>query len=178
MDKNTNFSDINSIAYNADIRDQLKTLHEMLGNEMTDIANGAAELTNRFSDQGEDLLKYMSKLTSQLSIFLINARNADTNLTEEERLDYERIKSLTNVIGNLQDKLNRVVKLLKSARDINTQVGEEGMELAELIMNAQQEFRYVRSGLNAYGFLSEDPKMANLYESQREANQQKNTDQV
>lgn len=176
MDKNTNFSDINSIAYNADIRDQLKTLHEMLGNEMTDISNGAMEVSNRASDQGEQLLKYMSKLTSQLSIFLINARNADTNLTEEERQDYERIKSLTNVIGNLQDKLNRVVKLLKTIREASNEIGEEGMELAQLIMNAQQEFRYVRSGLNAYGFLSEDPKMANLYESQREA-QAKQTDQ-
>lgn len=177
MNDNPNLADINSIAYNEDIRNQLKTLHEMLGNEMTDIANGAMELTNRFSDQGDDLLKYMSKLTSQLSIFLINARNADSNLSEEEKQDYERIKSLTNVIGNLQDKLNRVVKLLKSARDINTQVGEEGMELAENIMNAQQEFRSVRSGINAYGFLSEDPKMANLFESQREA-KQRESDQV
>lgn len=148
----------------------------MLGNEMTDISNGAMEVSNRASDQGEQLLKYMSKLTSQLSIVLINARNADTNLTEEERQDYERIKSLTNVIGNLQDKLNRVVKLLKTIREASTEIGEEGMELAQLIMNAQQEFRYVRSGLNAYGFLSEDPKMANLYESQREA-QAKQTDQ-
>lgn len=170
-DNPPNLTDVNSIAYNANLRDQLKRLHDMLGVEVTDMASGAMDYGVKFAADGDALLKYMSNLASELSIALISIRKKLTVLSYEEQQDYEKIKSLTAVIGNLQDKLNRVLKLVKSANDLNQQIHTQGVELADQIMEAQDEFSKVRASINAYGFLSDNPELAQLFNQQNQVNQ-------
>ncbi|HEX9804127.1 MAG TPA: hypothetical protein VGA67_00435 [Candidatus Dojkabacteria bacterium] len=164
-----NLTDKNSIAYNHNLRTQLETLHNMLGSEVTDIAGNAMEFGFKFSNDAESVLKYMSKSASQLSIALINARNKGGELTAEEQKDYDNIKSLAAILGNLQDKLNRVIKLVKNANEINAQISEQGMSFADSVVKAQEQFREVRKDINDYGFLSKNPELASLFEEQKGA---------
>lgn len=161
-------SDVNSIAYNGNLRDQLRVLHEMLGVEVTDVATGAMEYGGKFTTDAENLLKYFSKVASNLSLALVSTKEKKGKLTAEEQKDYENISSLVAVIGNVQDKLNRVIKTSKKATEVNNQLSEEGMSLAEYIMDAQQQFRNVRSSINAYGFLSNNPELARLFAEQND----------
>ena len=169
------FNDINAIAYNGNLRDQLQVLHEMLGVEVTDIASDATKFGLKYSSDAEEVLLYMSRMASKLTLALSDARKSKEQLTQEEQEDYDRIKSLTDVIGNLQDKLNRVIKFSKQINDLNSQMSEYSMKLGEEIMNAQAKFREVRSGINAYGFLSDNPELARLFEEQRRQEDVDNT---
>jgi regulator of replication initiation timing len=159
-------SDVNSIAYNGNLREQLKTLHEMLGLEVTDVASGAMEFGYKFRGDAEKVIKYLSKMASQLSIALQEARRGEKTLTSQEQEDYEKIKALTAVLGNLQDKLNRVIKSTDKINLQNEKLREQGVDLAEHIMQAQDSFRSVRAGINAYGFMSQDPLLAKLFEEE------------
>ncbi len=162
----SHLSDVNSIAYNGNLREQLKTLHEMLGLEVTDVASGAMEFGYKFRGDAEKVMKYLSRMTSQLSIALQEARRGEKALTSQEQEDYEKIKALTAVLGNLQDKLNRVIKSTDEINLQNEKLREQGVDLAEHIMQAQDSFRSVRAGINAYGFMSQDPLLAKLFEEE------------
>lgn len=164
---------VNSIAYDASLREQLEELHKMLGLEITDVATGAMEFGIKFNGDGERVLKFLSKMASQLSIALIEAKKQKVELTVEEKEDFERIKSLTAVLGNVQDKLNRVLKTSKEILFKNEEIGKQGMDLAEYIMDAQEQFRNVRASINAFGFLSNNPELAKLFDEQNGSNGEK-----
>lgn len=164
-------SNVNSIAYDGNLREQLKILHEMLGFEVTDVASGAMEFGYKFKGDAEKVMKYLSKMASQLSIALQEARKTGKQLSSQEQEDYERIKALTAVLGNLQDKLNRVIKTTEDINQQNEKLREQGVDLAEHIMEAQDSFRSVRAGINAYGFMSEDPLLVRLFEEQNKGSE-------
>lgn len=166
-----NLSDENSIAYNGNLREQLKTLHEMLGFEVTDVASGAMEFGYKFRGDAEKVMKYLSSMASKLSIALQEARKTKDQLSPKEQEDFEEIKALTAVLGNLQDRLNRVIKTTEDINHQNEKLREQGVDLAEHIMQAQDSFRSVRAGINAYGFMSQNPELARLFEEQNKDKQ-------
>ncbi len=156
----TNVADSNSIAYNGPLREQLKALHELVGLEVTDIASNALQSGIKFSEEADRALLSMSNITSKLTLALLNAKSSKKNLTHDEEQDVERVKSLTVALGNLQDKVNRVIKYSKQVNELNVKMKEAAIALTEETMVTQQKFREVRSAFNDYGLLSDNPDLA------------------
>lgn len=156
----------NAIAYNKPLREQLQIVDEMLGVEVTDIANDAIQYSIKFQINAEKVLKTMSKLAADLSILLIKAKESKKALNKDEVEDFEAIKSLTGTLGNLQFKLSRLINKTKASNEINTGISQDGLAFAESIMEAQQQFRKVRASINAFGFMSQDPDVAHLFDAQ------------
>jgi hypothetical protein len=175
-------SGVNGIAYNDDLRAQLKQLHEMLGVELTDAATSAMEFGYKFKGNAEKVLRFMSKMAAQFSIALINTRKSLPQMSAEEQRDYESMKLLTVAIGNLQDKLNRLIKSTEEVNRLNEKIQDSGLGLAEEIMYTQEQFRKVRSEINDYGFLSKNPELANIFAEQQQEKREKDdnivTDQL
>jgi hypothetical protein len=165
-DYKPDFNSINSIAYSGNLREQLATLHEMLGVEVTDIASNASQYGIKFSSDAEKVLTYMSTVASKLTLALMEAKQSKQTLTPEEQVDYDKVKGLTAIVGNLQDKLNRLIKTMQEVNELNLKINEQGMELGNYIMDAQEEFRNVRSRINAYGFFSANPELSYLFDEQ------------
>lgn len=169
MDDNIqNLNDMNAIAFDGSLRDKLKTLHDMLGDEVTDVATNAYEFGIRFNSDSEKILKYMSSIASKLTLALMKARKSKENLSPEEQEDFDKIVYLTTVLGNLQDRLNTVINLSKQINDLNFQINEASIKLADEIMDSQEKFREVRANIDAYGFLSTNPELARLFEDSRQ----------
>ncbi|MBN2016073.1 hypothetical protein JW766_04540 [Candidatus Dojkabacteria bacterium] len=166
MGDEKNLKDLNTIAYDRNLRDQLARLHEMLGVEITDVASGAMEYTTKFRPSAENTLKVMSKLASDLSVALIEAKGNKKVLSEEEREDYKAIEGVAETLGNLQYKLNKLIKSVKKFNENTEELQELGFRLAQDIMDAQDQFRNVRANMNALGHMSENPHLASLFESQ------------
>lgn len=161
------FNNINAIAYDGDLRDQLKVLHEMLGTDITDIMSEAYQFGVKFTPNAEKILKYMSGMASKLTVALMKAKKNKGTLTPEEQADFDKISSLTTVLGNLQDRLNTVINKVKDVNKLNAELTEDGSKLGEEIMDSQEQFRAIRAGINAYGFLSKDPELAYLFENEK-----------
>lgn len=158
----------NQISSNPTLRQQLQSLHEMLGSEITDVATDALRFGSHFSQEAEQVLRTMSEVTAKLTVALLEVKNFKQNLSTEEQADYDKIKSLVLVLGNFQDKINRLIKLSKQINKLNTQLKSSALDLTEDILITQQKFREVRSQINDYGFLSKNPNLALLLEEDAE----------
>lgn len=154
----------NVIAYNRPLRDQLKMVHEMLGIEITDVANEAIEFQDKFRTDAVNMLHVMSKLAADLSILLIEAKATKRRLSAGEQNDFDAIKSLTGTLGNLQFKLNNLINMSKESKRLSIEISKASLEFAENIMQAQQQFREVRAGINSLGFLSNNPDLAHMFD--------------
>jgi len=157
----------NVIAYNRPLRDQLKMVHEMLGIEITDVANEAIEFRDKFRVDAEKMLRIMSKLAADLSILLIEAKATKRRLGSSEQNDFDAIKSLTGTLGNLQFKLNNLIHMSMESKKLSIDISKASLEFAENIMQAQQQFREVRAGINSLGFLSNNPELAYMFDNEK-----------
>jgi hypothetical protein len=162
--KSTNdYKKQNTIAYDKHLREKLKTLHDMLGIEITDVAVGAMDYGLKFNPQAKEILKTLSSITSDFSVVLLNAKGNKSKLSEEEQLDYDNIKSLTAYLGNLQYKLNKIIQKAEEFNKLTVELRDMGMSCAEYIMEAQEQFRMVRANINDLAFMSADPDVAYEY---------------
>ena len=146
------FKKKNTIAYDADLRKQLKHIHDLLGEDVTDVASQAMEYGFKFQPEAKSLLKAISKLTSDLSITILDAKS------DKKKLN----KGMTDVLGNLQYKMNEVIKDVGVFNKATEELYESGLDLAEEIVTSQEQFRELRSDFNAIGFLSKDPNISSL----------------
>ncbi len=160
-----NLQEINQIAYNPEIRERLQKIHEMLGAEVTDLASAGMNIGMRVVDNARKLREEISSLTSDLTIALMDIRGAEGSLNQEEKDDFENVRELTEQLGNLQFKINALIKKTVKYNEVASEVQEAGMDLATNIMDTQDKFRKVRADLNAYGVLSKDPDVATSYNS-------------
>lgn len=158
---------VNTIAYDKPLRDYLKQLHDMLGEGVTDIASNAMEFAYKYRTDAADYLKFMSQLTSELSVALLEAKG-DKKLDEEEQRHFDGIKGLAETLGNLQLKINKIIQDLKKLDNLADLVSEEGASLANEVIEAQAQFRTVRSDINDLNVFSRNPRLANLFRQQTE----------
>ena len=156
------FKKENTIAYDKNLRSQLKTIHDMLGEDVTDIASRAMEYGIEFHPKSQGVLKAISKLTSDLSVAILEAKDDKKKLSKVEQEDFEQVKTLTNLLGNLQFKINEVIKNIDKFNRVAEKLYEAGVSLAQDIMDSQEKFRMLRADFNAIGFLSDDPEISTL----------------
>lgn len=155
----------NAIAYNTKLRDQLKRLHEMLGDEITDLVSGTLGDKNSFFPKAKKIIKDLSELTAQLSLILIEAKKTKTKLTQEEERDYQMITELTDSLGNLQYQLNKLLKNMHGTQDVEV-FTTESLKVMEQITTIQEKFRSVRSQINDFGHLSNNPEIAVMFKNE------------
>lgn len=151
-----------SIAYNPIVRQQLENLHDMLGVEITDIPDALITGEPGSIERGQNILKELSKLTSDLSVALLEIKGQKDQLNPQENTNYESIKGLVGTLGNLQYELNDILKFKASGND-DPKLAEMAMDLEQDIISVQEEFRKVRSNINDLGFLSYDPNISFEY---------------
>lgn len=154
----------NGIAYDATLREQLKYLHQILGTDITDVAVSAMEYGIKFQPRGKMVLKVMSKLASDLSVALLEAKG-ERKLSEEEKGHFEAVKHLVSTLGNLQFDLKKIIKKVDEVNKLVESLSKMGMKFAESIMDAQDEFKEVRANINALSWLSNNPEIAYLFDS-------------
>lgn len=153
----------NGIAYNRSVRKQLKKIHDSLSMDVTDVAANASQYAIKFTPHAQETLKEVSKLSSDLTVALLNAKG-DKTLTKKEREDYKSIKQLIDILGNVQFKMNGIIQKSKKMNQIADELVDDSYELSKEIMNAQDKFRAVRKKINAYGAFSNNPRIAMLME--------------
>ncbi len=157
----------NLVVSDIELKEKLRSLHEMLGEGLTDVANDAMEYGYQFKTDAEKMLKYLSQTASQFSIVLISVRGKKSEFSNEELADYERVKELTAVIGNLQDRLNRIIKSTIKVNSLNEEISTQGMDLAEYVLEAQSQFRSVRSSIDGFSFLKNTSNLLNMYKQDK-----------
>ncbi|MBD3329408.1 hypothetical protein GF357_02845 [Candidatus Dojkabacteria bacterium] len=152
----------NKIAYDETIRKNLIELHKFLGLGMTDVAVEAIGGSDTFLPHAKKALKSMSKQASDLTVALLEARG-DSKLSKEEENDFRSIALVTSTLGNLQFKLNDLIKMAEMGQGRSADFLNRASNFADAIMAAQAEFRNARAGINALGGLSEDPSIAYIF---------------
>jgi len=157
-DQNT--EEQNAIAYNPVLRDQLKDLHELLGDEISNIVAEAIEPGRKLSEQAEKALLAMSEGASKLTLELMAVRESKKKLNEEEQRNYDQIRNLAATLGNLQLKVSKILKIVSEITAMNVLLKGAAIDLTEDITAAQQQFREVRSGINDFGVFSQNPDLA------------------
>lgn len=160
------FKSENRIAYDKYLRSKLGELHDMLGVEITDVAVGAVNYGMKFNPEAKDILKTLSSITSDFSVLLVSAKGENKELTEKEQQDFNNIKKLTDYLGNIQFKLNKIIQKSEEFKKLARELEELGVGCAEYIMEAQEEFRNVRAEINDLSYLSVNPSVAYQYEEQ------------
>lgn len=152
----------NKIAYNSDIRCKLIELHKFLGLGMTDVVVEAIGGSDKFLPHAKVALKSMSKRASDLTVALLEARG-DSDLSEDEEQDFKLIALVTSTLGNLQYKLNDLIKMAEMGEGKSFDFVNRASDFADAIMAAQEEFRNARASINALGALSDDPSIAYIF---------------
>ena len=156
----------NTIAYDTYLRERLETLHHLLGTNITDVASGAMEYAYKFNPEAKEVLKTMSRLTSDLSVDLMNAKSDKKILTKEEQEDFDHIKEVVEYLGNMQFKLNKIIQKSKELQNISVELNDLGISFTNDILDAQEKFRSIRADINDFGIMSEDQKTASSFEKQ------------
>ena len=162
-------SDTNSIAYSKPLRDQLKEVHNLLGEEATDAANTAMGMSEAGVTEIDKVIKSMSTLASTVSSLLYDAKVAK-ELNEGEEADYEMIGKFAKKLGNAQFELLDLIRDINELNTLSHQISEKGMKAANSIVDLQEELMKVRSSMNAVGIYSQNPKLAELFELEQEEN--------
>ncbi len=160
-----NLKDANTIAYDKTLRENLEELHNNLGEGITDIAASAVQLTAKYKENAVKQLKFMSKLTADLSVALIKARG-DKDLNPEEQEQFEDIGKLANALGNLQFRINRIIINITKMEQLGEQISDGGGVLLDAIMEVQSRMLAIRANINDLGFFSKNPRMALLFDKQ------------
>jgi len=153
--------DANKIAYDKPLRERLKELSDFLSTDITDVASGASEYGLKFAPDAKNVIKEMSKLDADLTVALIEVRGKG-ELNKEEKEDFELIKGLTESLGNLQFKINKIIKKSEHMNKLSQELVDDSLNAGLEVMNTQEQFRKVRKKINAIGILSNNPDIAFL----------------
>ncbi len=153
----------NNIAYDKNLRERLEELHRLLGAEVTDVADQAMKHGISFIPGAKKIMKLMSKLASDLSVALLEARG-DNELSTEEDQNFNEIKKLAGTLGNLQYKLNEIIKKVNLINKQMEELREISFDFGDEISDAQADFRKARAHINDLGYVSDDPHLASLFE--------------
>ena len=162
-----NLKNINTIAYDKTLREKVEELHNSLGEGITDVAAQATQFITKYKEDAVKQLKFMSKLTADLSVALIQARG-NKELNAEEQGQFEAIEKLADALGNLQFRINRLIMDITKMEKLSEQISDEGAVLLEAVMDVQTKMRTIRANINALGFFSNNPEMAHLFDKQNE----------
>lgn len=157
----------NAIAYNRKLRSQLRNLHEMLGDEITDLVTGELGDPDTFFTEAQKVIKTLSELTANLSVLLLKVKESKKELSAEEERDYHMIEELTDALGNLQYEIHMLIKHMQQSQKIKTFTAES-LRVIDKIVETQEKFRAVRAQINNFGYMSKNPEIAALF-SDKEA---------
>lgn len=125
----------------------------------------ATQFITKYKEDAVKQLKFMSKLTADLSVTLIQARG-NKELNAEEQNQFEDIKKLADALGNLQFRINRLIMDITKMENLSEQISEEGTVLLEALIEVQDKLRTIRADINDLGFFSNNPTLANLFDKQ------------
>jgi dimeric dUTPase (all-alpha-NTP-PPase superfamily) len=117
-----------------------------------------------FHTKAKDILKHLSELTSKMSVLLIEAKESKKKLSNEEKKDYLMIAKLTETLGNLQYKLNQLIKNMNVSDDEKEVFTTETLAMMDSITDAQEQFRKVRVEINDFGIMSNNPDIATAFD--------------
>lgn len=167
MDSDSSLKSLNTIAYDKTLREYMSDLHSVLDIGVTDISAQAITLSIKYKADAVKQLKFMSKLTADLSVSLIKAKG-DKELNAEEQKQFDIIKELADTLGNLQFKINRLIMDMAKMESLGEQISKEGEALLDSIMIAQNSLIHIRGNISDLGFLSQNHKIAVLFSEQNE----------
>ncbi|HUD44836.1 MAG TPA: hypothetical protein VMR41_04795 [Patescibacteria group bacterium] len=167
MNSDTSLKSVNTIAYDKPLREKLDELHVSLGEGITDIAASATQFTAKYKETAIIQLKFMSKLTADLSVALIHARDGK-QLDIEEQSQFDDMKKLADSLGNLQFQINRLIMDVTKMEKLSEQISSEGDSLLNAVMDVQSKLTVIRSDINDLGIFSNNPQMATLFDNQHE----------
>lgn len=167
MDTQSSLKKANTIAYDKILREYLEDLNSTLDIGITDLSAQTVRLTIKFKEDAVKQLKFMSKLTADLSVALIKAKG-DKDLKTEEQEQFDTIKNLADLLGNLQFKINRLIMDMTTMESLGEKISGESEVILESTMELQTKLMNIRVEINDFGFFSHDPAIARLFNGQDE----------
>lgn len=103
----------------------------------------------------QEIVDLSNPLMDKITVFM--------NTYRLNRDDKDTIKKIIDFLGNAEFKLNKTLNVMEKYQSSAVNLHSNSFEISKKIMDAQDKFRAVRSSINDYGFLSDDPLMANLF---------------
>ncbi len=167
MNQDSTLKNINAIAYDKTLREYLNQLHTILDQGITDMSAQAVRLSIKYKDDAVNQLKFMSKLTADLSVALIKARG-DKELDPTEKEQFDTIKQLADSLGNLQFKTNRLIMDISNMEKLGSQISHEGEVLLDTVMEVEGTMTRTRAAINDLGYFSQNPQISRLFDKQNE----------
>ncbi len=137
----------------------------MLDLGVTDIAASAIRCAVKYKADAVEELKFMSKLTADLSVALINA-SGEKELNAEEQEQFLSIKKLTDSLGNLQFRINRLIIAITKMEKLGEQIASGGQVLLDAIMETQTNLIAIRADINDLGHFSKNSQLSSLFAKQ------------
>ena len=167
MNSDSSLKNLNTIAYDKTLREYLDNLHYALDKGITDVSAQAVQSSIKYKEDAIKQLKFMSKLTADLSVVLIKAKG-DKELNPQEQEQFDTIKKLADSLGNLQFKTNRLIMDITSMEELGGQISHEGEVLLDSVVEVEGNMIKIRANINDLGFFSQNPEMAVLFNEQHE----------
>lgn len=165
MNSDPSLKSLNTIAYDKTLRLYIKDLQDVLDSGITDISAQAVQLSVRYKEDAVKQLKFMSKLTADLSVALIKAKgNKELNAQEQEQ--FNTIKKLADSFGNLQFRINRLIMDITKMESLGNQISEEATVLLDSVTDVQSTILDIRAKINDLGFFSQNPEIAILFDKE------------
>lgn len=156
-----NLKQINTIAYDKELRDLLKQAHDTLGESVTDIANKSMQSTMTLVDDARTELSRLSQMASELSIALINAKG-DKRLDLDEQTHFDQVKDFAGRLGNIQFRINRIIRTFDERAKLDGEINTLSLSLAQEIMDTNDVIHSLRASMNALGLYSNDKDLARI----------------
>lgn len=160
-----NLKTANAIAYDKPLRDYLKELRNTLSEGLMDISVSAMKQGTEYKFKAIEQLKFMSGLTSELSVALIKAKG-EKKLDTQEQEQFDSIKELTNTLGNLQFSLNSIIMDFNKMEKLGDKISKEGEDLMNSVVDVQAKLMTIRADINDLGFFSKNSELAHLFDEQ------------
>ena len=167
MNADEPLKNVNAIAYDKTLREYLGELQSVLDQGITDVSAQAVQLSVKYKEDAIKQLKFMSKLTADLSVALIKAKG-DKELNVQEQEQFDTIKKLADALGNLQFRINRLIMDMTNIEKLSDQISHEGEVLLDSVTDVESTMTHIRAAMNDLGFFSQNPEMAALFDKQHE----------
>jgi chromosome segregation ATPase len=146
-----------------DLYKQISAIKRVLGEDATDVADRAMSISTETQIRVEELIKIISKLAANVSAMVIEAK-ANETLTEEQIEKFDRISEFAKKLGNNQFELLMLARHLRSFNELADVINREGFELADKIMELQNELLEIRYDLDYLGVFNNNPVLANYFQ--------------
>jgi hypothetical protein len=132
------------------IVDALSNIREILGEDVTDVADSIMKSANATNQKIDESVKHLSGLASSVSAFVFEQRQKENNPEQESSLT--KLSLFAKHLADGQFRLAGIARKNNQLRELAESVAQDGFKFGTEIMDLQDEARDSWGDLRQFGF--------------------------